>query len=73
MTTDTDYKDALPADWDSWPRSEKVEWLSVTHTRKGLLQRITRRAGIDRDLTNSSRLTVQELSAVALELGEVDP
>lgn len=73
MTQDTDITKSHPSNWGNWPRREKLDWLTLTHTRKGLLQRITSRVGIERDLHNSSRLNVEELAAIALELDEVGP
>jgi len=72
MTTDSDATD-WPPDWTDWPQDERVNFVVMTHTRSGLLQMITRRAGIEREISDTTRLSVEELAAVALELGEAGP
>jgi len=61
----------LPPDWHEWPRDDKLEYLSITSTREGLLTRICNRCQIDRPITKTSRLKNRELAAVVLTLGEV--
>lgn len=67
----TDSNSGLPADWDSWPRAERVEYVDMVSTRAGLIAELSERCEFDLDaINNQYRLDKPQLAAITLELRE---
>jgi hypothetical protein len=61
----------LPPGWDWWDRDRCIDFLSMTHTRAGLIASILSYSGVDiddRQITRDEVLTTNDLAAIYLAL-----
>lgn len=63
----------LPHDWANWPRDARINYLTLTRSRAGLMVGVLSLSGVDvDDVPDDRKLRKAELAAVhlALEDGE---
>ena len=57
--------DQLPNHWSEWPREAKVDYLTLSKTRKDLLAHLRGYIGSDR---GSDRLSKEEIAHITVDL-----
>lgn len=60
----------LPPNWNEWPESQKIDYVDMTSTRKGLLEEISRHCGADLQTDPTARMNKWDLSGIVVALRE---
>jgi len=65
----TDSNSSPLADWEQWPRAERVDYLNMTRSRAGLIAELSERCAFEMDEPdNTYRLTKPQLASITLSL-----